>query len=134
MFGQTEALADIIAPKLQSMVGKFLQMKEDLVKLQKSSDVVIKGEAEVLMQDQDKYQAQMDKITENINRIKAGTWTIEDIIAVAPFFYNIDKHNKNVEALKQDASGTIPETKMTWMVPGAIVALGLFLFSRSKRR
>lgn len=134
MFGQTEALADIIAPKLQSMVGKFLQMKEELVNLKKSSDITIQAEAEALMQDQDKYQAQMDKVTENINRIKAGNWTMADIIAVAPFFYNIDKHNKNVEALKQEASGTVPEAKMNWMIPGAIVALGLFLFSRSKRR
>lgn len=134
MFGQTEALADIIAPKLQSMVGKFLQMKEELVNLKKSSDITIQAEAEALMQDQDKYQAQMDKVTENINRIKAGNWTMADIVAVAPFFYNIDKHNKNVEALKQEASGTVPEAKMNWMIPGAIVALGLFLFSRSKRR
>jgi predicted nuclease with TOPRIM domain len=133
MFGQTDALADIIAPKLQSMVGKFLQMKEELINLKKSSDVTIQAEAEALMADQDKYQAQMDSITGNINRIKAGNWTMEDIVKVAPFFYNIDKHNKNVEALKQAAAGIPVEEKMNWMIPGAIVALGLFFVIRKRR-
>jgi len=134
MFGQTDLLADIIAPKLQSMVGKFLQMKEELINLKKSSDMTIQAEAEALMADQDKYQAQMDKVTENINRIKAGNWAMEDIIAVAPFFYNIDKHNKNVEALKQAAAGIPVEEKMNWMIPGAIVALGLYVFLRPNKR
>jgi len=133
MFGQTDSLAEMIAPKLQSMVGKFLQMKEELVRLQKSSDITISEEAKALMVDQDKYQAQMDKVTENINRIKAGNWSLDDIIAVAPFFYNIDRHNKNVEALKQEASGIPVEEKMNWMIPGAVVALGLFFFMRKRR-
>lgn len=128
MLGQTE----LIASKLQSIIGKLLQNKERLNALSNDQNITVRVAAQDLMVKQNEIEGYMYDIMPAINRIKAGEYTLNDITTVTPFFYQAYQHNDDVDSLQNESMG-IEGGGMNNKIIFALLALGgLFLFIRRR--
>lgn len=121
-----------ITAKLQGMIGQLLQNREIIQKLMKDSTLNVRVDAEGLIAQQDYLENWMNEIMTNINNIKSGNWSASDLLAVTPFFYSIYNHNKDVDSLKQKASGVEEGAKFK-ILPAALIGIGVIYFLMKRR-
>ena len=129
----------LVEGKLQAEVGKFLMMKQVLVKLQTDASFDIRKEANLLMNEQYKLEQDLQTGLNIINAMKTGSYVISDIARVGNIAFEINNHTKKVQALQEKSTkagsvqlpSTLPISTMTLVGLGA-AALGIWVYSRRK--
>ena len=119
----------LVEGKLQAEVGKFLMMKAVLVKLQSDVSFDIRKQANLLLQDQYRLEADLQTGMNIINAMKTGAYTISDIAKVGNIAYEIANHTKKVQdlqskAAKSGATAIAPGPSPMWLYAAA--GIGIF--------
>ena len=114
MLAQTELSPLLtIEAKIQSRIGKFLLLKEKLMKLMKSPIITVRDKATLLMMTQDRLQEELRKALNSIEVMKQGVWSFSDITGLGTFYYEMEKQIRDVDKLESEASTYVPAETTT---------------------
>lgn len=94
-----------IEAKIQNQVAKFLTQKSVLVRLQGSSNPIVREQADGLYARQISLEDGLKDALKRIDNIKAGAYTMSDMTSVGAFATSMTKHIKQVEALARRSPG-----------------------------
>lgn len=127
----------LVEGKLQAEVGKFLMKKADLVKMQSDASFEVRQQANLLLTDQYRLEADLQTGMNIINQMKTGTYVLSDIAKVGNIAYEIANHSKKVDELKKKATSPVASVTASPISTSMLVglgaaALGIWVYSRRK--
>jgi hypothetical protein len=131
MLSQDLFEADWIISRIQARIGTFLTLKDKIVKIKDTTlDLNVKSEAEGLLQTQKELEDQLSEGLKTIDKIKAGAYSISDIINLGYLYYSIEKQIKDVSELETKWAGAPKEEGLssTQKLILAAVAGGLIYY------
>ena len=134
MLGEIE---DIEA-RIQARIGEFLGGKAKLLEMQRSSILTIQSKATELLGSQIQLEdALSNTITPMIERAKAGSYSVSDILQGGAFYYQMDSQISDVGDIWNQYKGLAPQEVgilSRSIIPIALGALVLFYVFKRKRR
>ena len=114
--------------EIQKYVADFLATKSRLNRLRGSSLLNIRSQAEALYTQQTHLEQELNKTLAKIEQMKAGSWSLGDVLEISNFAFNLYTHSQDTKALEKKAeeSGGMPDinnpgTEM--MIVGVVGAL-----------
>ena len=137
----SNALALTAEAKIQAEVAKFLAAKATIVNLvTKGSTTQIRGEANLLLEQQRTLEKELQSALSIIEQVKSGAYVMSDIVTVGAFAYSLQQHIKKVKDLDErnmHTNATKPSDPFgispTMMTVGAVAAVaGILLYSMEK--
>lgn len=114
--------AEVIEGKIQSKVAEFLGLKSKLISQTYSDNPSIKQRAQGLLVEQNKLEKDMKIALANIDKIKAGAYTISDITKIGFFANDMSDH---ISASNRFLAG-LPPAKGGTMAKVGLAIAGLF--------
>ena len=126
---------DLVQAKIESSAGKFLQIKEDLNKLSRSSLLTVRDRAKELLVENRAIHNQIFSLLPKLKEMKeTGSIDTITLLNATALAADITKHTQNVNVLKKEGgkeSTTIWTT--TNMVAAATVGILLLLVFARRR-
>jgi len=132
-----ESITGQLETGIRAYIGRFLQSRATLSRLQKSPDLKVKQEADRLMVNQLSLEKDLERAgSEVIPNIKAGTYTYTDIIWLSTFSREFISHVKKVErigrGLPAEEGGWLA-SPFVWMVGASALAFAITQWQKRKR-
>lgn len=121
-----------VEARIQSEVAKFLSLKQTLVSLQGSTNLIIQSRAAQLLQNQQTLEDELPGVMTILKNIKLGAYTMSDVTYVGVFARNMEQQIKDVNALSKGHTNSLPVMTPIWFIAIlGLVAGGLYFAKRA---
>ena len=120
---------DVLAAKIQSKIGRFLQMKEYLVSQAHSFDPVVSSKAQYLLKKQIDLEKRLPDALKEIDELQK-TFSLSTSKDVGKFAIDLNNHMRHVDDFKRGAPKAPSSVFTTTFagIPKEVLEKGLFIF------
>jgi hypothetical protein len=122
--------------RIQNRVADFLSMKAKLFRMHTNIDANVRVESKVLMDSQYRLEVELNEALVVIDKAKAGTYNMGDMLKIGLFATRMESHIKKVQELEKGtlvAGTSIPSGTSSTTQKLIIAGVGLWVISKIYR-